>query len=95
VSWLRRVASALLPDVVAEPLRRALRHAAVAQFRAYDARHQYAGRALLVHIADPLARGWYDHDWDLGAEVAFLRRGGRLCAGAQSSTWARTRAWWR
>ncbi len=83
MSWLRRAASALLPGAVAEPLRRLLRRLAVARFRAYDARHVYGGRPLVVHIADPLARGWYDHDWDLGSEIALLQRGGRLRAGAR------------
>jgi len=83
VSWVRRAASALLPGAVAEPLRRLLRRFAVARFRAYDARHVYGGQSLLVHIADPLARGWYDHDWDLGTEITLLQRRGRLRAGAR------------
>ncbi len=83
MSWLRRAASALLPGAVAEPLRRLLRRLAVARFRAYDARHVYGGRPLVVHIADPLARGWYDHDWDLGSEIALLQGRGRLRPGAR------------
>lgn len=83
MSWVRRAASALLPGAVAEPLRRLLRRLAVARFRAYDARHVYGGQLLVVHIADPLARGWYDHDWDLGSEIALLQRRGRLRAGAR------------
>lgn len=83
MSWVRRAASALLPGAVAEPLRRLARRLAVARFRAYDARHVYAGQSLLVHIADPLARGWYDHDWDLGTEIALLQRQGRLQPGAR------------
>lgn len=83
MSWLRRAASALLPGAVAEPLRRLLRRLAVARFRAYDARHVYGGQAFVVHIADPLARGWYDHDWDLGGEIALLQRRGRLRPGAR------------
>ena len=80
---MRRAASALLPGAVAEPLRRLLRRLAVARFRAYDARHVYGGQSLVVHIADPLARGWYDHDWDLGSEIALLQRRGRLQPGAR------------
>lgn len=73
----------MLPGAVAEPMRRLLRRLAVARFRAYDARHVYGGQSLLVHIADPLARGWYDHDWDLGSEIALLQRRGRLQPGAR------------
>ncbi len=83
MSWVRRAASALLPGAVAEPLRRLLRRLAVFRFRAYDARHLYGGQSLLVHIADPLARGWYDHDWDLGTEMTLLQRRGRLRPGAR------------
>ncbi|MBM3908739.1 MAG: FkbM family methyltransferase [Gemmatimonadetes bacterium] len=83
MSLLRRVASALLPDAVAEPLRRLARRAAVARFSDYDARHRYAGQELVVHIADPLARAWYDHDWDSGTELTLLQRRGRLRAGAR------------
>lgn len=83
MSWWRRAASAWLPASVAEPLRRLLRRAAVARFRAYDARHVYGGQPLVVHIADPLAQGWYDHDWDLGTELTLLQQRGRLRAGAR------------
>jgi FkbM family methyltransferase len=80
---MRRVASALLPHAVAEPLRRLLRRVAVARFAAYDARHVYGGQSLVIRIADPLGQGWYDHDWDLGSEVALLNERGRLRAGAR------------
>lgn len=83
MSRLGRVAAALLPAAVAEPMRRLLRRLAVARFRAYDARHRYAGRELVVHIADPLARGWYDHDWELGTEIAVLVERGKLRLGAR------------
>lgn len=83
MSWVRRAASALLPGAVAEPLRRLLRRLAVARFRAFDVRHVYGGQSLLVHIADPLARGWYDHDWELGTEFRLLQRRGRLRSGAR------------
>jgi FkbM family methyltransferase len=36
-----------------------------------------------VHIADPLAQGWYDHDWDVGSEITLLQRHGRLRPGAR------------
>ncbi len=83
MSFVGRVASAVLPAAVAEPLRRLARRLSVLRFRAYDARHRYGDRELVIHIADPLARGWYDHDWAAGTEMAALRRGGRLRAGAR------------
>lgn len=83
MSRLRRAASALLPGVIAEPLRRLLRRLAVARFRAYDARHRYGGQPLVVHIADPLAQAWYDHDWDASSEMVLLQQRGRLQPGAR------------
>jgi FkbM family methyltransferase len=55
----------------------------VARFTAYDARHVYGGEALVVRIADPTAREWYDRDWPPGEEIALLQRRGRLRAGAR------------
>jgi FkbM family methyltransferase len=37
--------------------------------------HRYGGVSLRVEIADPLAAGWYDHDWPLPPELELLRRG--------------------
>ena len=44
--------------------------------------HDYGGRELCVAIRDPLARGWYDHDWSVPPEVVFLAEHG-LAAGAR------------
>ncbi len=46
------------------------------------ARHTYGGFPLSVWLTDPLAQGWYDHDWPELAELALLGRG-RLRAGAR------------
>jgi FkbM family methyltransferase len=37
---------------------------------------------MLVHLADPLAEGWYDHDWDELAAISFLRDQQVLVSGA-------------
>jgi hypothetical protein len=34
--------------------------------------HQYGGTPLRVHLADPLAEGWYDHDWPVLPDVEGL-----------------------
>jgi FkbM family methyltransferase len=54
----------------------------VAAFGPYVAEHNYGGRPFRVLIADPLSRGWYDHDWEELAEITLLRRG-RLREGAR------------
>lgn len=45
-------------------------------FRPFKARHVYGGLPLELWIADPMAKGWYDHDWPEPAEFALLRRRG-------------------
>ena len=42
----------------------------------------YAGEELCVSLQDPLAEGWYDHDWGPQPEIDVLRRG-RLRPGAR------------
>ncbi len=57
-------------------LRWQLRH-----FAAYEVEHVYGTSPLRVHIADPLARAWYDRDWpELPAFALF--RGRSLRPGA-------------
>jgi FkbM family methyltransferase len=78
---LKQRALAALPPCWAGRLR-ALRIAwMVRRFRRYVVVHRYGGHTLRVLIADPLARGWYDHD---GSELPEIRalRGRRLVAGA-------------
>jgi FkbM family methyltransferase len=43
--------------------------------------HNYCGETLKVAIEDPLAKGWYDHDWPLLGEIRLLRES-RLKHGA-------------
>jgi FkbM family methyltransferase len=54
----------------------------VAHFPSYTTEHSYAGVRLKVHIRDPLAQGWYDHDWPAQTEMDLLREHG-LCPGAR------------
>jgi FkbM family methyltransferase len=44
--------------------------------------HDYGGRRLQVYVSDPLAEGWYDHDWAELPEIAALR-GATLRPGAR------------
>jgi FkbM family methyltransferase len=44
--------------------------------------HTYGGHTLRVRLTDPLAEGWYDHDWGELEAVAFLRERGVLRQGA-------------
>jgi FkbM family methyltransferase len=44
-------------------------------------RHRYGAREYSIAIADPLAEGWYDRDWDELPELTLLSSH-RLCTGA-------------
>jgi hypothetical protein len=55
---------------------------AIRIFRRRAVTHVYHGSPLTVRLADPLAKGWYDHDWPELAEITLLRKG-RLHEGAR------------
>jgi FkbM family methyltransferase len=44
--------------------------------------HRYGDVTLKIELADPLAAGWYDHDWEPLPELAIVRRH-RLRPGAR------------
>jgi FkbM family methyltransferase len=52
------------------------------QFQPREVSHNYGVLSLKVHLADPLAAGWYDRDWDELTEIALLSKG-RLKKGAR------------
>ncbi|QOV90631.1 FkbM family methyltransferase [Humisphaera borealis] len=78
----KRVARAVVPG----PLRRFLQKRKLdRQVAAYPRRvvqHRYGDAILKVELADGLADGWYDHDWEPLPELAVLGRG-RLGAKAR------------
>ncbi len=78
--------SAVLKSLVPNFFKVLLRNGRVKQItNAYSrrvVRHSYSGFPLDVTIADPLAEGWYDHDWPAQPTVDLLRQH-RLKAGAR------------
>jgi FkbM family methyltransferase len=54
----------------------------IAQYEPRQVVHNYGSLRLTVHLADPLAEGWYDNDWDELPEIALLRQH-RLKRGAR------------
>ena len=48
----------------------------VRRFQPRVVHHTYGGHRLAIHLADPLARGWYDADWPLPPELSLLGRHG-------------------
>jgi FkbM family methyltransferase len=55
----------------------------IATFPERTVTHTYGPHQLRVHLADPMAEGWYDHDWDDLSTLAFLRARGVLRPGAK------------
>jgi FkbM family methyltransferase len=62
-----------LPAPTIRRLRGMKSYLAVCFFRPYEARHNYAGFDLSVHITDRTGRLWYDHDWEELPEHTLLR----------------------
>jgi FkbM family methyltransferase len=54
----------------------------IAHYEPREASHLYGGHPLRVRLEDPLAEGWYDHDWDQPQLISFLREHGVLRPGA-------------
>ena len=77
-----RLARRVLPESVFRSLRQ--RHVAglVKRYEAWDRVGIYGDLKLKIRIADPLAEGWYGHDWEVLPEISMLREVGALRPGA-------------
>jgi FkbM family methyltransferase len=71
-----------LPAPAVRRLRGVKSYLATCFFRPYEARHNYAGYDLSVHITDRTGRLWYDHDWEELPEHTLLKEH-RLKPGAR------------
>jgi FkbM family methyltransferase len=80
-------AKALARHLVPHPLYRRYRRRKVASLIASylprEVTHTYGGHTLRVRLSDPLAEGWYDHDWGQLEAVSFLREHRVLRPGAK------------
>jgi len=82
VQALNSVARKLLPARLWTRLRLWKQARGLASYPARDVKHTYGGFPLTVHLTDPMAAGWYDHDWPVPPEFVILRAG-RLKPGAR------------
>src|SRR6266567_1987426 len=78
----KALAKSLLPQSVWTRLRLARIHYGIRRYETHRVRHMYGGFALDLCLADPMAQGWYDHDWDELPEIALLKHS-RLRPGAR------------
>lgn len=80
---LKAVVRRMLPHPIYRRYRQRKVAALIAGYVPHDVTHSYGGHTLRVHLADPLAEGWYDHDWEEPELIAFLRDRGVLVPGAR------------
>ena len=78
---LKAIARRVLPSAVVGRLRSWQLARLVRRYRPRTASHTYAGHTLKIQLTDPLAEGWYDHDWPEQPEIRFLKHH-RLRSGA-------------
>lgn len=81
-SPVKAIARRLVPYSLYRRYRRRKVAALIAGYPVHEVTHTYGAHTLRVRLADPLAAGWYDHDWDEPAALAFLREHGVLREGA-------------
>jgi FkbM family methyltransferase len=81
-SSLRKVVRRAIPHSMYRRYRKRKIASAIATYPAHDVTHVYGKHTLRIRLADPLAQGWYDRDWEEWPIMAFLRAHGVLVSGA-------------
>jgi FkbM family methyltransferase len=79
--WWKRLARGLLPAGFWRTLQALRLNRSIANYPKRIVRHRYGEGELEIELGDPLAAGWYDHDWAALPEVGLLRQS-RLRSGA-------------
>lgn len=79
---LKRIARRCTPDPLWQRLRLARQAWTLSRFQPRLVEHEYGGVRFSLHLEDPLAVGWYDHDWPELEEIRALKQS-RLVAGAR------------
>jgi FkbM family methyltransferase len=83
LSSLKRLARRVLPHSLYRRYRQRKIAQEIAGYRTREVSHVYGGQTLRIRLEDPLAEGWYDHDWQEPAVMGFLRERGVLVPGAR------------
>jgi FkbM family methyltransferase len=79
---LQRIANSPVLRPAYRAARRRRFRQSIAAYAPRVVEHTYDGTPLRVCLRDPLAEGWYDHDWDTQPELDLLGERGRLTPGA-------------
>jgi FkbM family methyltransferase len=78
----KRLIKGILPRTVWARLRVFRVQYTLAHYKRRRVRHNYGGDELELELIDPMGAGWYDHDWPVLPEIAFLKQH-RLKRGAK------------
>jgi FkbM family methyltransferase len=81
-SGAKAIARRVLPPSLYRRYRRHKVASLIAEYPPRLVSHDYGGHRLQIELADPLAEGWYDHDWEEPKAIGFLRERGFLPRGA-------------
>jgi FkbM family methyltransferase len=82
VPTVKTLARRLLPHSLYRRYRQRKVASLIAAYPAREVSHTYGSHELRIHLADPLAEGWYDHDWEEPTAISFLRERQVLKEGA-------------
>lgn len=72
----KSILRAILPKRILQCAQNWRLQRSISKFNLRRVRHTYGDGEFAIELSDPLAEGWYDHDWALPLEIAILRRGG-------------------
>lgn len=73
-SLAKSYAKAILPRRIWTKLRVARVQWGIRHYKTRLVQHTYGSFPLDIWLADPMAQGWYDHDWPELAEIELLKR---------------------
>src|SRR5579862_5329355 len=79
---LKKLARRVLPTGIWSQMQRLRLWWQLRTYRPRQVCHRYGDTLLTVELTDPLAEGWYDHDWESLPEIMLLRQH-RLRPGAR------------
>jgi len=81
-SRAKSVLRLVVPHSIYREYRRRRVASLITSYAPHDVAHTYGGHALKIRLSDPLAEGWYDHDWDELPAISLLEGYGVLAPGA-------------
>jgi FkbM family methyltransferase len=76
ITIVKRLSRRVLPDGLYRLYRRRRITGQITRYTSRQVTHTYGATTLTIELTDPLAEGWYDHDWPPLPELERLREHG-------------------